>query len=134
MSCMSCLFCIDSSDWCDNVDIEAEFKRLKNPNAHNNVKKSRSSLSIDRMTISTLVNFTQFQCLSSALLSAVGEQNVPLAVRVNIEGLHNVIELSKQCEFEHNPQQNQHRYNSKLLPADKVFFCAKYNSSHTSSK
>ena len=33
----------------------------------------------------------------SALLSAVGENNVPLAVRVNIEGLHNVIELSKQC-------------------------------------
>ncbi|XP_058809185.1 L-threonine 3-dehydrogenase, mitochondrial [Phymastichus coffea] len=32
----------------------------------------------------------------SALLSAVGEQNVPLAVRVNIEGLHNVIELAKQ--------------------------------------
>ena len=25
---------------------------------------------------------------------------MPLAVRVNIEGLHNVIELSKQCEFE----------------------------------
>ena len=34
----------------------------------------------------------------SAILSAVGENNVPLAVRVNIEGLHNVIELSKQCE------------------------------------
>ncbi|KAI8036778.1 L-threonine 3-dehydrogenase, mitochondrial [Drosophila gunungcola] len=32
----------------------------------------------------------------SALLSAVGEQNVPLAVRVNIEGVHNVIELAKQ--------------------------------------
>merc|ERR1719367_742776 len=35
----------------------------------------------------------------SALLSAVGEQNVPLAVRVNIEGLHNVIELSKQYKL-----------------------------------
>ena len=35
----------------------------------------------------------------SALLSAVGENNVPLAVRVNIEGLHNVIELSKQCNY-----------------------------------
>ena len=35
----------------------------------------------------------------SALLSAVGENNVPLAVRVNIEGLHNVIELSKQCRL-----------------------------------
>ena len=34
----------------------------------------------------------------SALLSAVGENNVPLAVRVNIEGLHNVMELSKQCK------------------------------------
>ncbi|KAJ8687035.1 hypothetical protein QAD02_022829 [Eretmocerus hayati] len=32
----------------------------------------------------------------SALLSAVGEQNVPLAIRVNIEGLHNVIELARQ--------------------------------------
>ena len=32
----------------------------------------------------------------SALLSAVGENNVPLAMRVNIEGLHNVLELSKQ--------------------------------------
>merc|ERR1712071_527400 len=32
----------------------------------------------------------------SALLSAVGEQNVPLAIRVNIEGLHNVMELAKQ--------------------------------------
>ncbi|CAD7081149.1 unnamed protein product [Hermetia illucens] len=32
----------------------------------------------------------------SALLSAIGEQNVPLAVRVNIEGVHNVIELAKQ--------------------------------------
>ena len=35
----------------------------------------------------------------SALLSAVRENNVPLAVRVNIEGLHNVIELSKQCKI-----------------------------------
>lgn len=32
----------------------------------------------------------------SGILSAIGEQNVPLAVRVNIEGVHNVIELSKQ--------------------------------------
>ncbi|CAB4065707.1 TDH [Lepeophtheirus salmonis] len=32
----------------------------------------------------------------SALLSAVGENNVPLAIRINIEGLHNVMELSKQ--------------------------------------
>ncbi|KAK6631803.1 hypothetical protein RUM43_013867 [Polyplax serrata] len=35
----------------------------------------------------------------SALLSAVGEQNVPLAVKVNIEGLHNVIELAKQYKL-----------------------------------
>lgn len=35
----------------------------------------------------------------SALLSAVGEQNVPLAVRVNIEGMHNVIELAKQYKL-----------------------------------
>lgn len=32
----------------------------------------------------------------SALLSAVGENNVPLAMRVNIEGLHNVLELARQ--------------------------------------
>lgn len=35
----------------------------------------------------------------SALLSAIGEQNVPLAVRVNIEGLHNVMELAKQYKL-----------------------------------
>lgn len=36
----------------------------------------------------------------SALLSAIGEQNVSLAVRVNIEGMHNVVELAKQvCSF-----------------------------------
>ena len=32
----------------------------------------------------------------SALLSSVGEHNVPLAMRVNIDGLHNVLELSRQ--------------------------------------
>ncbi|XP_035215560.1 L-threonine 3-dehydrogenase, mitochondrial-like isoform X2 [Stegodyphus dumicola] len=32
----------------------------------------------------------------SALLSAIGEDNVPLAMRVNIEGMHNVMELAKQ--------------------------------------
>ena len=32
----------------------------------------------------------------SALLSAIGEVNIPLAMRVNIEGLHNVLELAKQ--------------------------------------
>jgi threonine 3-dehydrogenase len=32
----------------------------------------------------------------SALLSAVGEANVPLAMRVNIEGFHNVLQLAKQ--------------------------------------
>ena len=31
----------------------------------------------------------------SALLSAIGEQNVPLAMQVNIEGVHNVLEVSK---------------------------------------
>lgn len=35
----------------------------------------------------------------SALLSAIGEQNVSLAVRVNIEGLHNMIELAKQYKL-----------------------------------
>ncbi|KAJ9593243.1 hypothetical protein L9F63_015189, partial [Diploptera punctata] len=35
----------------------------------------------------------------SALLSAIGEQNVPLAIRVNIEGIHNVIELAKQYKL-----------------------------------
>jgi threonine 3-dehydrogenase len=32
----------------------------------------------------------------SALLSAIGEQNVSLAIRVNIEGMHNMLELAKQ--------------------------------------
>lgn len=32
----------------------------------------------------------------SALLSVVGEANLPLAVRVNIDGFHNVLELAKQ--------------------------------------
>jgi len=32
----------------------------------------------------------------SALLSVVGEANIPLAVRVNIDGFHNVLELAKQ--------------------------------------
>lgn len=36
----------------------------------------------------------------SALLSAVGEQNVPLAIRVNIEGMHNVMELAKQYRLQ----------------------------------
>lgn len=31
----------------------------------------------------------------SAILSAVGEQNVPLAIRINIEGLQNILEVSK---------------------------------------
>uniref|UniRef100_A0A1I8IRT9 L-threonine 3-dehydrogenase, mitochondrial n=2 Tax=Macrostomum lignano TaxID=282301 RepID=A0A1I8IRT9_9PLAT len=35
----------------------------------------------------------------SALLSAVGEQNTALALRVNIEGLHNVMELAKQYDL-----------------------------------
>ena len=32
----------------------------------------------------------------SALLSAVGEANIPHAVRLNIDGFHNVLELAKQ--------------------------------------
>ena len=32
----------------------------------------------------------------SALLSVVGEANIPLALRVNIDGFHNVLELAKQ--------------------------------------
>ncbi|CAG2116674.1 unnamed protein product [Medioppia subpectinata] len=35
----------------------------------------------------------------SALLSSVGEYNVPLAMRVNIDGLHNVLELSRQYKL-----------------------------------
>ena len=31
----------------------------------------------------------------SALLSAMGEMNVTLALQVNIEGFHNIIDLSK---------------------------------------
>ena len=32
----------------------------------------------------------------SALLSAVGERNVPLAISVNINGMQNILELSRQ--------------------------------------
>ncbi|XP_002735491.2 L-threonine 3-dehydrogenase, mitochondrial-like [Saccoglossus kowalevskii] len=32
----------------------------------------------------------------SALLSAVGEMDVPLAIKVNIQGVHNIMELAKQ--------------------------------------
>ena len=32
----------------------------------------------------------------SALLSAVGENNVPLSMRINIEGTHNIYELARQ--------------------------------------
>jgi len=35
----------------------------------------------------------------SALLSAVGEANVPLAIKVNIEGLHNVLNVGKFWSF-----------------------------------
>ncbi|XP_055371887.1 L-threonine 3-dehydrogenase, mitochondrial [Condylostylus longicornis] len=35
----------------------------------------------------------------SALLSATGEQNVPLAIKVNIEGVHNIFELAKQYKL-----------------------------------
>ncbi len=31
----------------------------------------------------------------SALLSAVGEDNVPLALKVNIDGVHNVFEVAR---------------------------------------
>ena len=39
--------------------------------------------------IDTVIHF-------SALLSAIGEQNTPLAMRVNIEGLHNILEVCRQ--------------------------------------
>ena len=35
----------------------------------------------------------------SALLSAIGEKNVPLAMRVNIEGFHNILELARQYKL-----------------------------------
>lgn len=35
----------------------------------------------------------------SALLSAVGEANVPLAMQVNIEGLHNVLEVARMYKL-----------------------------------
>lgn len=31
----------------------------------------------------------------SALLSAIGEANVPLAMKVNIEGVHNILEVAR---------------------------------------
>ncbi|XP_067938371.1 L-threonine 3-dehydrogenase, mitochondrial-like isoform X2 [Watersipora subatra] len=42
--------------------------------------------------IDTVIHF-------SALLSAIGEQNTPLAMRVNIEGLHNVLEVCRQYKI-----------------------------------
>ncbi|KAK7101134.1 L-threonine 3-dehydrogenase, mitochondrial-like [Littorina saxatilis] len=44
-----------------------------------------------------VVNY-EIDCLVhfSALLSAIGEQNIPLAMQVNIEGVHNVLEVAKQ--------------------------------------
>ncbi|KAK7077800.1 hypothetical protein SK128_024071, partial [Halocaridina rubra] len=88
-------------------------------------KLLRSKYGIDNVILSDIVkpskevvqsgpyvfaNILDFKCLQeivvtyridwlvhfSALLSAIGEQNVPLAIRVNIEGLHNIMELSKQ--------------------------------------
>lgn len=44
---------------------------------------------IVKYQIDTVIHF-------SALLSAIGEQNTPLAMRVNIEGLHNILEVSRQ--------------------------------------
>lgn len=35
----------------------------------------------------------------SALLSAIGEQNVPLAMKVNIEGVHNILDVAKQYKM-----------------------------------
>jgi len=42
--------------------------------------------------INTVIHF-------SALLSAIGEHNTPLAMRVNIEGLHNILEVSRQYKL-----------------------------------
>ena len=58
----------------------------------------------------------------------MGEQNVPLAVRVNIEGLHNVIELSKQCEFEQQLKNGQ-QFPHKLISRQTETFCAEHNRS-----
>ena len=35
----------------------------------------------------------------SALLSAVGESNIPHAIKINIDGLHNILELAKQYKL-----------------------------------
>lgn len=34
-----------------------------------------------------------------ALLSAIGEQNVPLAINININGMQNILELAKQFKL-----------------------------------
>lgn len=34
-----------------------------------------------------------------ALLSAVGEKNVPLSIRINIEGVHNILELARENDI-----------------------------------
>jgi threonine 3-dehydrogenase len=49
------------------------------------------------MLASTVVNYQiDWVIHFSAVLSAVGEANVPLALRINIDGLHNVMEVAKQ--------------------------------------
>ncbi len=58
----------------------------------------------------------------SALLSAVGENNVPLAVRVNIEGLHNVMELAKQCKNQElTDNQVCERYEDEIVRDNSIF-------------
>ena len=91
---------MSSRDCCQSSDWLARTLQVLCVNKVSLFKKSPKSLFV----LDHLLKKSQ----PSALLSAVGEQNVPLAVRVNIEGLHNVIELSKQCKFGKYPSLHWH--------------------------
>ncbi|GAB1605476.1 L-threonine 3-dehydrogenase, mitochondrial-like [Argonauta hians] len=53
---------------------------------------------LDYKNLQEIVVTHQIDCVIhfSALLSAIGESNFPLAMRVNIEGVHNILELCRQ--------------------------------------
>ena len=84
-----CVYCQTKVDLEFNVDISF-FLCLLGPYVYADILdfKNLQEIIVNN-SIDWIVHF-------SALLSAIGEQNIPLAMRVNIEGLHNVLELSKQ--------------------------------------
>ncbi len=52
---------------------------------------------LDMRSLETVVVNQQIDCIVhfSAILSALGENNVPLALKVNIDGVHNVFEVAR---------------------------------------